>query len=115
MKKEIDKINDKLEDKIHRPSYDKGHPQQQVSELKKQSRAIAAPCEEIEQYRRRLCLRIAGVPLAHGEASTNMFQKVKEICAESNLDIPDSNVGRAHGIGKVYFARIKKVNCLSII
>ena len=82
--------------------------------MKKQSRATATS-EKNEQYRRKLCLRIDGLQLAHGETSTNMFQKVKEICAESNQDVPDLNVDRAHRIGKVYFARIKKVNCLSII
>ena len=44
-----------------------------------------------------------------------MLEKVKEICAESNLEIPDSNLDRAHRIGKPYFDKIKKVKWKSII
>ena len=44
-----------------------------------------------------------------------MLEKVKEICAESNLEIPDSNLDRAHRIGKPYFGKIKKVKCKSTI
>ena len=40
---------------------------------------------------------------------------MKEICAESNLEIPDSNLDRTHRIGKPYFDKIKKVKCKSII
>ena len=64
-----------------------------------------------QQYSQRLCLRIDGVPsVYHG-----VFEKVKEICAESNLEIPGSNLDRAHRIGKPYFEKIKKVKCKSII
>ena len=58
LKEEISKINDKLEGKIHQLCQDKSFLQEQISELKKQNRAIAASCEETEQYSRRLCLRI---------------------------------------------------------
>ena len=44
-----------------------------------------------------------------------MLEKVKEICAESNLEIPDSNLDRDHRIGKSYFDRIKNVKCKSIV
>ena len=63
MSEEISKINDKLEDKIHQLCQDKGFLREQISELKKKkNRAIAASCEKTEQYSRRLCLRIEGVP-----------------------------------------------------
>ena len=39
-------------------------------------------------------------PLTLGrKISTNVLEKVDEICAESNLEILDSNVDRAHLIG----------------
>ena len=94
LKEEISKVNDKLEGKIHQLCQDKGLLQEQIRELKKQNRAITVSCEETEQYRRRLCLRIDGVPFAGTEASSYMLQKVKKICAESNLDIPDSTLDR---------------------
>ena len=111
----MSKINDKLEGKIHQICQDKSFLQEQISELKKQNRAIAASCEETEQYSRRLCLRIGGVPSVDKETSSDVLKKVKEICAESNLEIPDSNLDRGHRIGKSYFDKIKKVNCKSII
>ena len=68
-----------------------------------------------QQYSRRLCLIIDGVPSVDKETSSDVLEKVKEICAEPNLEVPDSNLGRAHRIGKSYFDKIKKVNCKSII
>ena len=109
LKEEISKINGKREGKIHQLCQDKSFLQEQISELKKQNRAIAASCEETEQYSRRLCLRIDGVPSVDKETSSDVLEKVKEICAESNLEIPDSNLDRAHRIGKSYFDKIKKV------
>ena len=41
-----------------------------------------------------------GTPLTLGrKISTDVLEKVDEICAESNLEILDSNVDRAHLIG----------------
>ena len=40
---------------------------------------------------------------------------MKKICTESNFEIPDSNLDRAHQIGKPYFDKIKKIKCKSII
>ena len=82
LKGEISKINDKLEVKIHQLFQDKSFLQEQISELKKQNRVMAASCEETEQYSRRLCLRIDKVPSVNRETSSNVLQKVKEICAE---------------------------------
>ena len=84
-----------------------------MSELKKkQNRAITASCEETEQYSRILCLRVQSVDR---ETSSDVLEKVKEICAESNLGIPDSNLDTALRIGKSYFHKIKKVKCKSVV
>ena len=84
-----------------------------MSELKKkQNRAITASCEETEQYSRILCLRVQSVDR---ETSSDVLEKVKEICAESNLGIPDSNLDTALRIGKSYFHKIKKVKCTSVV
>ena len=115
LKEEIFKINGEIEIKIQQLFQDKSFLQEQISELKKQNRAIAASCEETEQYSRRLCLRIDGVPSVDRETSSDMREKVKEIYAESNLEIPDLNLDRAHRIGRSYFDKMKKVKCKSII
>ena len=112
MKDEIIKINDKLEGKIHQLRHqlrqEKSVLQEQISKLKKENRAIAASCEETEQYSRWLCLRIGRIPSVDRETSSGVLEKVKEICAESSVEIPDSNLDRAHRIGKSYFCKIKK-------
>ena len=77
--------------------------------------AITASCEETEQYSQRICLRIDGLPSVDMETSSYVLEKVEEICAESNLEIPDSNLDRAHQIGKPYFDKIMKVKCKNII
>ena len=60
-------------------------------------------------------MRIDEVPSVDRETSSDVLEKVKKICAESMLEIPDSNLDRAHGIDKPYFHKIKKVKCESII
>ena len=62
-------------------------------------------------------MRIDGVPTVDRQTSSDVLEKVKKICAESNLEIPDSdsNLDRAHRIGKSYFDKIKKVKRKSII
>ena len=60
-------------------------------------------------------MRIDGVPSVDRETSIDVLEKVKEICAESNLEILGSNLGRAHRIGESYFDKIKKVKCKCII
>ena len=76
MKEEISKINDKLEGKIHQLCQDKSFLQEQISELKKQNSAIAASCEETEQYSQRL--RIDEVPSVDRETSSVVLEKVKK-------------------------------------
>ena len=115
LKEEISKINDKLEGKICQLCQDKSFLQEQISELKKQNSDIAVSCEETEQYSRRLCLRVDRVPSVDRETSNDVLEKVKEICAESNLEIPNSNLDRVHRIDKSYFHEIKKVKCKTII
>ena len=52
---------------------------------------LANQKNRIEQYSRRLCLVIDGVPSVDSETSNDVLEKVKQVCAVSNLEIPDSN------------------------
>ena len=116
LKEEISKINDKLEGQIHQLCQDKGFLQEQVSELKKNRiEPLQLLVQKQSSYSRRPYLKIDGVPSVDSETSSDVLEKVKEICAESHLEIPDSNLERAHRIGKPYFDKIKKVKCKSII
>ena len=68
----------------------------------------------MEQYGRRLCLRIDGVPTEKNETSEEVFKKVTEMCKEAKLDIPEVVIDRAHRIGNEY-ENNSKVKCKSII
>ena len=54
--------------------------------------------EELEQYGRRLCLRINGAPVKWDETSDDVLKYIKEIFDEGELDIPDTVTDRAHRI-----------------
>ena len=46
-------------------------------------------------------MRIDGVSLADSETSSDVLEKVKDIYTEPNLEIPDSDLDRAHQEGKM--------------
>ena len=71
--------------------------------------------EELEQYGRRLCLRIGGVPSVEIENSDDILDKVKSLITEFGCEIPDAVIDRAHRIGKGYKNKTRNVPCKSII
>ena len=56
--------------------------------------------KELEQYGRRLCIRINGIPTVENETSDEVLEKVKSLIKETSCDIPDIVPDRAHQIGK---------------
>ena len=60
--------------------------------------------DEAEQYSRRACLRIYGIPLppSGNESAESCISKVKEVFKEIEVDVPDHGIDRAHRIGKKY-------------
>ena len=72
--------------------------------------------EELEQYGRRLCVRIDGVSTVDNKTSDNVLDKVKSLIKETSCDIPDVVIERTHRIRKGYNDKEKKnVRCKSII
>ena len=59
--------------------------------------------ENAEQYSRRSCLRIFGVPLPENgdETSKNCLAKVKQVFKNLGVAVPDDCIDRAHRIGMV--------------
>ena len=54
-----------------------------------------------EQYSRRYCLRISGIPKEGGKENSSMcVEKVVNVCNELNLPITSNDIDRAHRIGK---------------
>ena len=89
--------------------------QQHVREYRKRINKLEDDGEELEQYSRRLCLRIDGVPSTDKETSDEVLEKVKSLASESGCDIPDVVIDRAHRIGKEYRDKRSNLSCKSII
>ena len=82
--------------------------QKQVNELKDRQ-------NELEQYGRRLCIRIDGVPMAENETSNDVLQNVKSFIEESSSEILDVAIDRAHRIGKAYTDKTSGRKCKNTI
>ena len=59
--------------------------------------------EKAEQYIRRSCLRIYGIPVSDdankSESSNDCVEKVLDLCKEMEVVDPNSEIDRAHRIG----------------
>ena len=62
--------------------------------------------EELEQYGRRLCLRIDDVPTVENESSNDVLEFTKSLFKEAKVAVPDNVLDRAHRIGPSYTDRI---------
>ncbi len=59
----------------------------------------------MEQYQRRLCLRINGIQRSADESAEDCLEKVKSLFkAELNMEIPELAIDRAHRISRVSHA-----------
>ena len=54
--------------------------------------------EKLEQYGRKLYVRIDGVPTLDNETSDEFFDKLKSLIKETSSDIPNVVIDRAHQI-----------------
>ena len=85
--------------------------QKHVSVLKQQCEKTEACFDDLEQYGRRVCFRIDGIPLVPNETSVDVLRNVRETW-EGNEEIrekwekdgiqpiPDSVIDRATGLEK---------------
>ena len=75
--------------------------QQQVSELWKVNLDNQWNNEELEQYGRRLCLCIDGIPLKNNERSEDVLDSAKDLFELAGVNIPYLVVDYAHGTGLI--------------
>ena len=54
--------------------------------------------EELEQYGRRLYLRIEGFPPVENESLNDVLDMVKSLIKESGYEIPDAVINRAERV-----------------
>ena len=88
----------------------------QVTALAQQNKEIQQCYDELEQYGRRLCLRIDSVPKQNNEKAEDVFKFVKGLIEEvPDLEIPEVVIDRAHRIGPDYTDKKTQKVCKSII
>ena len=56
-----------------------------VDVLKKACKQNAADVEELEQYGRRLCLRVDGIPTERNELAEKVLDKMSDVLNKANL------------------------------
>ena len=89
--------------------------QQHVREYQKRINKLEDDGEELEQYCRRLCLRVDRVSTTDKEISDEVLEKMKSLASESGCGIPYVVIDRAHRIGKEYRDKRSNLSCKSII
>ena len=82
--------------------------QQHVSTLKRSNEELIKRCEENEQYGRRLCLRIKGIPRKVKEKSDEVLDQVRSLFDVAEVNIPAAVLDRAHHVSKKTNGIIRK-------
>ena len=80
----------------------------QVAELSKLSIENHSKNEELEQYGRRLCLRVDGIPTENNESSDDVINLTKSLFKEAKVSVPENVLDRAHRIGPIYTDRVSQ-------
>ena len=70
--------------------------------------------DELEQYGRRVCLCIEGVEHKVNEKYEEVLGKVINVIKESEAEIPESVLDRAHHIGPTYTDTGKKMESITV-
>ena len=91
----MDEIKKPLEDRIQ-------GLESKLSVYEAHMQDLEIKADDNEQYSRRSCLRITGIPLPQNEreSSQECVEKVIGVFEELELDIPEDGIDRAHRIGK---------------
>ena len=81
---DLQKLEDKIDNKIKALESDKKLLQQQITALAQQNKETQKGDDELEQYGRRLCLRIDSVPKQNNEKAEDFFKFVKSLIERSS-------------------------------
>ena len=73
------------------------------------SSRLVKKCDNLEQYGRRLCLRILDVDGDDSEISDDVFDKCTKLFNKLELDISEAWIDRAHRIGKETLGGVRPI------
>ena len=91
-----------LSDKINQQNEKIDILEAKVAVMENYIRKLEQSVYDQEQYHRRLCLRIDGIPAAapgKSESGEQCLTKVKQMFKKLNVKVPDTVIDRAHRIG----------------
>lgn len=74
--------------------------EKRIVDLESEVSSLHSRTEEGEQYSRRLCLRIDGIPVKSKETADEIRTAVSKVAKECGVVMPDEVIDRAHRIGK---------------
>lgn len=92
---ETKKQNKALEDKCN-------HYQMQIGVLTGEVDSLKEDLDELQQYQRRDCLEIVGIPKLRGENPKQLF---KELCASIHVDLDDKDISVVHRLPDTKFQK----------
>ena len=73
------------------------------------SSRLVKKCDDLEQYGRRLCLRILDVDGDDYETSYDVFDRCRELFNNLKLDVPEACIDRTQRIGKKTPGRVRPI------
>ena len=86
-----------------------------VIKLQERITTLEQENDDLEQYGRRVCVRIDDVAVEAEETAESVFEKVGKFLGEACPDVPVSCIDRAHRIWSEYKSYRNKKKCCSII
>ena len=97
---ELEKIKSEMNKKVEKLESTAVMLQKHVENLKLSNRNLLKRCEENEQYGRRLCLRVKGIPKKNSETADDVLNQVRNLFKEADVVIPEAVLDRAHRVSK---------------
>ena len=112
VKSDLQKLEDKIDNKIKALELDKKRFQRQIIALAQQNKETQQRYVELEQYGRRLWLTIDSALKQNNKKAEDVFKSAKDLLEEvSDLEIPEAVINRGHRLVLVIPTKV----CKSIV
>ena len=103
-----EEMKKEMEEHITKISSENCMFQNQILGLKQANVKLQNDTDELEQYGRRSCIRIDGIPEVSNESSDDVFNNIVDMFVRGGIEDIDQNIDRAHRIGKSYHHKKSK-------
>ena len=109
VKSDLQKLEDKIDNKIKALELDKKRFQRQIIALAQQNKETQQRYDELEQYGRRLWLTIDSALKQNNKKAEDVFKSAKDLLEEvSDLEIPEAVINRGHRLVLVIPTKVCK-------